>query len=211
MHPADFYLGAKPEGSDYFWSEGRPVSVQVIAVRPGGERVTGVRVAGTVVRREWHQVRRERDGYSELVGEWVSDTVGGCTVTTATAPVPCRFTPPAGGTYIVSFRAADASGREVVTSFYRWATGKDWVPWNDESQFKMDVIPDRTRYSVGDTATVLFASPFTGRRGMGNGRARRTHRAAATADPKRHHHTSPSDHRGVGAQCLRLDHRRSWP
>ena len=35
------------------------------------------------------------------------------------------------------------------------------MPWNDESQFKMDVVPDRTRYSVGDTATVLFASPFT--------------------------------------------------
>ena len=52
-------------------------------------------------------------------------------------------------------------GREAVTSFVRWATGKDWVPWNDASQFKMDVIPDRTRYSVGDTATVLFASPFT--------------------------------------------------
>ena len=136
--------------------------MQVIAVRPGGERVTGVRVNGTVVRREWHQVRRDREGYGELVGEWVSDTVGGCTVTTATDPAICRFTPPAGGTYIVSFRAADGSGREVATSFYRWATGKDWVPWNDESQFKMDVIPDRTRYSVGDTATVLFASPFTG-------------------------------------------------
>ena len=39
--------------------------------------------------------------------------------------------------------------------------GKDWVPWNDESQFKMDLVPDRSRYSVGDTATVLFASPFT--------------------------------------------------
>ena len=25
----------------------------------------------------------------------------------------------------------------------------------------MDVIPDKQRYSVGDTATVLFASPFT--------------------------------------------------
>jgi uncharacterized protein YfaS (alpha-2-macroglobulin family) len=162
VHPADFYLGAKPEGSEYFWLAGRPVSVNVIAVRPGGERVTGVRVAGTFVRREWHQVRRDREGYGELVGEWVSDTVGGCNVLTAAAPAVCRFTPPAGGTYIVSFRAADSSGREVVTSFYRWATGKDWVPWNDESQFKMDVIPDRTRYSVGDTATVLFASPFTG-------------------------------------------------
>jgi uncharacterized protein YfaS (alpha-2-macroglobulin family) len=35
------------------------------------------------------------------------------------------------------------------------------VPWNDASQFKMDVVPDKTRYSVGDTATVLFAAPFT--------------------------------------------------
>ncbi len=61
----------------------------------------------------------------------------------------------------MNFSATDAPGRAVGTSFYRWATGKDWVPWNDETQFKMDVIPDRTRYSVGDTATVLFASPFT--------------------------------------------------
>ncbi|MEP6473280.1 MAG: alpha-2-macroglobulin family protein, partial [Gemmatimonadota bacterium] len=51
--------------------------------------------------------------------------------------------------------------RPVVASFDRWATGTDWVPWSDESQFKMDVIADRPRYSVGDTATVLLASPFT--------------------------------------------------
>ncbi|HEY8258528.1 MAG TPA: alpha-2-macroglobulin family protein, partial [Gemmatimonadales bacterium] len=162
VHPADYYIGAKPEGTVYFWTEGRPVSVQIIAAKPGGERVTGAKVSGTVVRKEWHQVRRERDGYAELVGEWVSDTVARCSLVTAPDPVPCHFTPPAGGTYIVTFRSTDASGRDVATSFYRWATGKEWVPWNDESQFKMDVIPDRTRYAVGDTATLLFASPFTG-------------------------------------------------
>ena len=51
--------------------------VQVIAVRPDGDRVHGragrpapsCGASGT-------QVRRERDGYGELVGEWVSDTVG---------------------------------------------------------------------------------------------------------------------------------------
>src|SRR5207237_9945933 len=43
----------------------------------------------------------------------------------------------------------------------RGAAGKEWVPWSDETQFKMDVVADRQRYSVGDTATVLFASPFT--------------------------------------------------
>ena len=162
VHPAAFYLGAKPEGESWFWSAGKPASIGVIAVRPDGERVSGVTVEGVVIRREWHQVRRERAGYAELVGEWVSDTVARCSVTSAADARSCRFTPPAGGSYIASFRAEDAAGRSVNTSLYRWAVGSDWVPWNDESQFKMDVVPDRSRYAVGDTATVLFASPFTG-------------------------------------------------
>jgi hypothetical protein len=132
-----------------------------LALHPDGRREPGVRVAGVIVRREWHQLHRERDGYGEISGEWVSDTVARCRLVTAAEPVECRFTPKSGGTYVVTFRATDPAGREAVTSFVRWTTGKDWVPWNDESQFKMDVIPDRARYAVGDTATVLFASPFT--------------------------------------------------
>ena len=95
------------------------------------------------------------------------------------------------------------------TSFYRWATGKDWVPWNDESQFKMDVIPDRTRYAVGDTATVLFASPFTDAEAWITVEREGLHRAAPAADPERHDHAQAPDHRGVRAQRVRLDHRRS--
>jgi uncharacterized protein YfaS (alpha-2-macroglobulin family) len=161
VHPAAIYVGARPAGS-WFWTAGTPVSIDLLAVRPGGERVPGVAVRGTVVRREWHVVQRRREGVDQRVGEWVSDTVAQCNATSATAPVPCSFTPRAAGSYIVTFRAADGSGREAVTSFYRWAAGRDWVPWDDESQLKMDVMPDRTRYDVGDTATVLLASPFTG-------------------------------------------------
>ncbi len=161
VHAASFYIGAKPLGQNYFWTAGQPQAVGVIAVRPDGRRVASVKVQGSFVRREWHQVHRTRGGYSEVYGEWVSDTVGHCDVTTTgNAPAECRFTPPAGGTYIVTFAAKDEVNRPVSTSLYRWATGKDFVPWNDESRFKMDIIPDKTRYSVGDTATVLFASPF---------------------------------------------------
>lgn len=162
VHAASFYIGAKPLGQSYFWTAGQPQAVGVIAVRPDGRRVGGVKVRGTIVRQEWHQVHRTRGGYSEVYGEWVSDTVGHCDLmTNGSAPAECRFTPPAGGTYIVGLAALDEAARPVSTSLYRWATGKDFVPWNDESRFKMDVIPDKTRYSVGDTATVLFASPFT--------------------------------------------------
>lgn len=161
VHPADFYIGARPQGTDYFWTQGTPQRISVIAATPSGRLQGGVRVEGAVIRREWHRVHRERAGMAEQVGEWVMDTVSTCLVTTSSAPVSCAFTPDKGGIYIVSFRSKDAKGRAVSTSFGRWVAGSDWVPWNDENQFKMDVVADRNRYSVGDTATVLFASPFT--------------------------------------------------
>jgi hypothetical protein len=161
VHPASFYVAARPLGTNYFWTAGTPQQIAVLAVRPDGRRVTGIPIRGTIVRREWHRVGRQRDGVEEQIGEWVADTVGRCSLVSAQEPVNCGFTPSAGGTYIVSFRASDEAGRAASTSFYRWASGKDWVPWNDESQFKMDLIPDKTRYAVGDTATILVASPFT--------------------------------------------------
>ncbi len=161
VHPADFYLGARPLGTDYFWKEGTPQRIAVVAATPTGQLVSGVKVEGSIIRREWHYVHRERAGMAEQVGEWVMDSVGICNVTTGTAPVHCSFTPTKGGIYVIELSAKDRKDRPVSTSFTRWASGSDWVPWNDENQFKMDVLADRERYSVGDTATVLFASPFT--------------------------------------------------
>ncbi|HEX6533100.1 MAG TPA: MG2 domain-containing protein, partial [Gemmatimonadaceae bacterium] len=162
VHPASFYLAAKAAGTGYFWTAGAPQRVQVVAVRPGGERVSGARVRVAVARREWHQVHRERDGVAEMIGEWVTDTVARCTVVTTAEPRECEVVPPAGGTYVVSLEARDERSRAVSTTFYRWAAGKEWVPWNDESRLKVDLIADKSRYSPGDTATILVASPFTG-------------------------------------------------
>ena len=161
VHPADFYLGAKPQGKGYFWPAGVPVRVDVIAVRPDGRSVPGVAVEGTVARREWHTVRRLRNGVYDEVGEWVTDTVAACRLTTGAAPAPCAFTPRSGGDYTVTFATRDAKGRAVRTSFTRWVVGPGWVPWNDSGKFRMEVVPDRQRYAVGDTATVLLAAPFT--------------------------------------------------
>ena len=50
------------EGEEWFWRSNAPRTVRVLAVRPDGERVTGVRVDGVLVRREWHRVQRVRGG-----------------------------------------------------------------------------------------------------------------------------------------------------
>lgn len=160
-HAASFYIAAKPSGEEWFWKAGTPVTLQVLAARPDGGRVAGVPVKGSVVRHEWHRVRRYRDGYANEFGEWVADTVATCDVTTAAEPRTCAFTPKEGGTYTVTLTAPDPKGRTAKTAFNRWVTGRGWVPWDDDSQFKMDLIADKPRYTVGDTATVLVAAPFT--------------------------------------------------
>ncbi|HEY0811240.1 MAG TPA: alpha-2-macroglobulin family protein, partial [Longimicrobiales bacterium] len=161
VHPAAFYIGAKTRGEEYFWRAGKPVDVDVITLRPNGERVSGVNVQGVVVRREWHQVRRIRSGQVSDVGNWVSDTITTCRVQTAAEPVSCRFTPSAGGSYMVAFTATDANGRVARTTMWRWAAGPEYVPWRDDSKLRMQIIADKQRYTVGDTATLLVASPFT--------------------------------------------------
>ena len=162
VHPASFYIGARVrDGQSWFWRAGQPVTVEIIAATPEGERVTGIDVRGTIVRREWHRVRRIRNGQVDEVGSWVSDTTATCDVRVSSISGECTFTPERGGSYTVTFTAKDASGRDATTSFPRWASGPDWVPWYDQTQLKMDVIADRERYAPGDTATLLFASPFT--------------------------------------------------
>ena len=161
VHPADVYVAAKPDGDSWFWTVNAPRTLQVLSVRPTGERVTGTRVDGVLIRREWHRVRRTRDGVTESLGEWVADTVARCTVVTTEASRPCSFTPTAAGVHSVVFRARDAAGRNTVTSFTRWVTGPGWVPYNDEGEFKLEVIADKKSYAPGDTATLVFASPFT--------------------------------------------------
>ncbi|MDQ6612111.1 MAG: MG2 domain-containing protein, partial [Gemmatimonadota bacterium] len=161
VHPADVYVAAKPDGDSWFWAVNAPRTMQLLAVRTTGEHVANVRIEGVLIRREWHSVRRARDGVTETVGEWVADTVGRCTVTSATASKPCLLKPLAAGIHSIVYTAHDAAGRNTITSFTRWVTGPGWVPYNDDGQFKLDVITDKKRYAPGDTATLIFASPFT--------------------------------------------------
>ncbi len=161
VHPAAFYIAARPEGREWFWTANVARSISIAARRPTGERVSGVRVEGVLVRREWHRVQRIRNGIADQVGEWVADTVSRCTVTVSSGNATCNVTPRKGGVHSMIFTARDADGRATVTAFTRWVTGPGWVPWSDDNQLKLDVVADKERYAPGDTATLMFASPFT--------------------------------------------------
>jgi uncharacterized protein YfaS (alpha-2-macroglobulin family) len=161
VHPAAFYVAARSEGSSWFWRAADEQRISVRAVRPDGADMPGVRITGRLIRREWHRVRRERNGIAQMVGEWVIDTTATCEATTTVTATTCAMTPSGGGIHRIEFEATDADGRTALTTFGRWVSGDGFVPWSDETQFRMEVIADRDRYAVGDTATILLAAPFT--------------------------------------------------
>ena len=163
VHPADVYVAAKPDGDSWFWAVNAPRALQIMAVRPTGEHVSGTRVDGVLIRREWHRVRRTRDGVTESVGEWVADTVARCNITTASEPRPCSLTPLSAGVHSVIFRARDNAGRSTITSFTRWVTGPGWVPYNDDGEFKLEVIADKKSYAPGRHCNVGIRVAIHGR------------------------------------------------
>ncbi|MGH7469777.1 MAG: MG2 domain-containing protein, partial [Longimicrobiales bacterium] len=156
VHAAALYVGTRITGTSWLWTAGQPQTLEVIALQPDGDRMAGVSVAAAVIRREWQATRRAGGG------DMVSDTVATCSLQTRADPVSCTFTPQRGGSYVVALTARDAQGRTARTSFERWAVGAGWNPRGFQSPFQIEVTPDRPRYSVGDTATLIIASPFKG-------------------------------------------------
>ncbi|MEJ7813370.1 MAG: MG2 domain-containing protein, partial [Gemmatimonadaceae bacterium] len=158
VEPADFYIAARPAVGNAFWTAGAPQRIEMLVVRPNGERVGSVALAAVVTRRDW---RYDAAG-GPYGGRWVTDTVARCAVVSALEPVSCTVTPDRAGSYVVQLSARDGRGRVARTSFVRWVVGGGaTLAWWGQSRFKMNVIANREdEYRVGDTATVVVFSPF---------------------------------------------------
>ena len=167
-------------------------------------------VRGTVVRREWHQVRRERDGVSELVGEWVADTVATCAVTTASDAGAVRVHAE-GGRRV--HRDVHRDRRQGQTRRRRRsgagppaATG---CRGTTRRSSRWTSFPTRRAIPSATPRRVLFASPFT------NAEAWITVEREGIIEQRRIRITSGlddaqvPDHRSVRAERVRVDSRRA--
>ncbi|HMO57659.1 MAG TPA: alpha-2-macroglobulin family protein, partial [Roseiflexaceae bacterium] len=85
------------------------------------------------------------------------------TITTdAQGAAVVRFTPTEGGSYRVLARTIDGGGREVRSSIFLWVFGASDISWGRDNNDRIDLIADRTRYTPGETASILIPSPFQG-------------------------------------------------
>lgn len=160
VHPAEFLVAFKaPE--DSLFNAPRSLAPEVVALTPLGQRLAGQRVTLELVRRRWTLSRQDLgDGETRAVSKPVDQVVATCSLTTTARTASCPLAAPQGGYYLVVARAYDAKKRLAEASIGLYGTGDDESSWGDNDRAELEIVPNKARYLVGETARFLIKSPF---------------------------------------------------
>ena len=128
-----------------------------------GTRVTGRNVQVQVFRREWHSVREQREDGGFYWRSTPEDQAvwSGLAQTNARGEAEIGFVPAQGGQYRIVGHYQDAAGRDVRSATTLWVYGDGaYIGWARQNDRRVELISDKDRYSPGETAKILVASPF---------------------------------------------------
>jgi alpha-2-macroglobulin len=151
VHPADFYIGLRPD--QWVGRADSPIGFEVYTVdwaqNPSGDHNLAA---------EFKQVRWEKE----------TDSFGYPTYTPVYTPVSSSnlatgqdgkarlsFIPPSAGTYML-----DVSGSGAHTQTLIWVGGAGSAAWPDLPNQRFEITADRESYKAGDTAKIFIPNPF---------------------------------------------------
>lgn len=171
VHSSDFYLGIRePDGVH---RAGDTASFALAAVTPEGEAHRETVETSLLVEKEnWTTVKvmganGRMTHRNELRLQTVSDAtlaldteVDPATGLTRAMPHELLFTE--AGDYRITLSARDAKGRNVVTKTGFTIIGAEEPSWSWHDVIRIDLIPDKDSYRVGDTAKLLARTPVFG-------------------------------------------------
>ncbi len=151
VHPADFYIGLRPD--QWVGTARSALGFEVYTVdweqNPSGEKIL---VA------EFKQVRWEKEvdanGYPKYTP--VYTTVSSSNLATgADGKARLSFTPPNAGTFMLDVSGGDARSQVLV-----WVGGAGTASWPDLPNQRLELTSDKETYKAGETATVFIPNPF---------------------------------------------------
>jgi uncharacterized protein YfaS (alpha-2-macroglobulin family) len=159
VHPAPWYIGVK--SIPYFVQQKNGLETELVAAGLDGRAVAGVGIDLTLTQIQWHSVRRaEGNGFYGWETERKEVPSGSWHVTSGSDPVAFAADLAAGGYYILTARAEAGDGRSTETRTGFYALGAGYTAWQRYDHNRIDLVPERTSYRPGETATIMIQSPW---------------------------------------------------
>lgn len=159
VHRGNFYIGLQL--SSTFLSSGEDIDVNLLTTDPGGNLLPIKKIQLTLIKREWHSVRKsEFGGRFRWVTEKKDINIDTRTIQTKNEAETVTFQPEKSGFYILKAEGKDRKGNIIITTTYFYVTGKDYVPWERLDEDTVELVPNDTAYQPGDVAKILVKSPY---------------------------------------------------
>ena len=160
IHPADYYLGISHSKS--LVQAGQSMSLNLIAVKPNGEKVPTVTVSAKIYFMGSDVLKYKSLGNTFLTKQTpkrqlIEEREFDLSDTHSTF----NFLPPHAGAYSIVFNSEDVRGNIVKSSRVFNAYGHGDPNWQLYDHDRIDLEPDKPKYDVGDIATILVKSPIS--------------------------------------------------
>lgn len=159
VHPASYYLGIA-ELDSWFQSTPSVLEPRLVALSPSGQIKSQRAVKLELVRRRWTLAREKTADGWRSVSAPVDEVQAACELVTAAKPVSCKLGLKESGQFFVRASSKDERGRVARAALGFYAIGAGRAGWADNDRRKLELVLDKPRYKVGDTARLLIKSPF---------------------------------------------------
>lgn len=158
VHPASVYVGLRLKKA--LVKAGQDAQVEVVVTNLDGKRQAGHRVPIVAVEQIYKRTPYRKEGRWQFRYKLVEKIVGRCTAVTGQKVASCKIRMRRAGYFRLQATAKDAKGRKTRTVIGLYVVGKRYVPWKQNNQSRLELVPDQKKYAPGDTAHVLIKSPF---------------------------------------------------
>ena len=152
---------------DWLYQVGKPATLEYVVVDDHGAPKKGTEVNIALEHEVTKAARVKGAGNTyttQYHTEW--EAAGTCKATSTDAPLNCEVTPKKAGVYRATAKIKDTKGLDHSTITTAYATGHDFVVWNDESDNGLTIVPESTGYKVGDKARYLVKNPYPGTKAL---------------------------------------------
>lgn len=157
----DRLVGLK--STKWLYEEDKPAEIRYLVVDEQGTPTSGTPVALTIERLHTRSSKVKGAGNTYLthyVDEW--QPAGSCAGTSENAAKTCAFTPEEPGSYRITASIKDTQGHAHSTQMQIWVAGKGRVVWHTPDDHSLQIIPEKTDYTIGETARYLIKNPYPG-------------------------------------------------
>ena len=163
VHRGLLYVGAR--AANHVGRAGEDSVINIIAVDWDSRPIANQDVNVHVLERRWTRTQEQDLTTGRTATIWNVEEIpltSGSVITDAAGKARFVYQPPKGGVFIISVDTRDKLGNAVTASARSWVSSSSFVPWRQESDRTIELVPARQQYRIGETAQVLIASPFQG-------------------------------------------------